>query len=399
MAWKEVLPMEQRTKFIFDVLRGMEFITQLCRNYEISTKTGYKWINRYKKYGLDGLKERSSRPHNSPNATGWVWRQRIIEEKMKHLAWGPKKIMAILIKDLPGKAPSLSTVGNILMRAGLVKKTKRRTKAVRINTTLTVAKYPNHVWAADYKGWFRTKDGVRCEPLTISDHHSRNIIAVIALPSQRYEGTREAFEAVFKRYGLPDIIRCDNGGPFASKGVGRLSRLSVWWIELGIEPQFIEPGHPEQNGIHERMHLTLKYEATRPPSANLKAQQRRFDEWRKEFNEQRPHEALGMRTPCEKYVKSIKTLKKALKYKFEYPLDYETRMVRSNGEIKWGGKKRFIGEAFKGSLIGLKKMEKGLYRVFLHNFQLGDLYEVDRGGLRPMEKENIITFVSPMSSV
>lgn len=382
MAWEMVSVMEQRINFVFEALKGDYFIKELCCKYDISRNTGYKWINRFEEEGVKGLEDRSSRPHNCPHETSFEWKRRIIKEKMKRLAWGPKKIRAELEKLNEGKPPAVSTIGDILKHANLVKKKKRRAKKHYVNHhPLTVALYPNHVWAVDFKGWFRTKDGVRCDPLTISDLYSRKVIAVIALPSQLYEGTRKAFETVFKRYGLPSVIRSDNGGPFASTGVGRLSRLSAWWVELGITPELIEPGHPEQNGIHERMHLTLKYEAVVPPRANLKAQQRRFDAWRKEFNEQRPHEALGMKTPSQLYSKSDMVYKKRAKHRFNYLVGHEIRRVRHNGEIKWGGKKRFIGEAFKGSLIGLKKMAEGLYRVFFHNFQLGDLYEVDRGGL------------------
>ncbi len=193
---------------------------------------------------------------------------------------------------------------------------------------------------------------------------------------------------MFRNYGLPDIIRSDNGSPFASRGAGGLSRLSVWWILLGIKPEFIAPGHPEQNGIHERMHLTLKKEATRPASTNLRSQQRRFNRWRKEFNENRPHEALGMKTPSEEYRRSSSIYRRGIKKNIKYPQGYDIRRVKTNGEIKWRGKRRYIGEAFKGVTLGIKQIEEGRNQVYFGSILLGDLYEIDYRGLRPVVRDH-----------
>jgi transposase InsO family protein len=387
MAWKEVLPMEERARFVLEVQRGEMCFSELCRRYGVSRKTGYKWIRRYIAQGLDGVRERSSRPHSCPHKTSPEWEQRIILERVKHSNWGPKKIRGVLqSKGWDGKVPAASTMGDILRRAGLVKRKGRRGRKTYYNGPLTEAKYPNHVWAVDYKGWFRTRDGVRCDPLTISDLYSRYVLEVKALPDQSYEEARGVFEKVFEEYGLPKIIRSDNGLPFASRGAGGLSRLGVWWVLLGIKPECISKGHPEQNGVHERMHLTLKTEATVPGSKNLRAQQRRFDLWRKEFNEDRPHEALKMKMPAQKYRRSTRAYDRGInnKKQINYPDGYKVRRVRTSGEIRWKGKIRFVGTAFKGIKLGIKQVEEGYNKVYFDYILLGDLYDTDYTGLRSL---------------
>lgn len=386
MAWKEVLPMEQRAMFVLDVERAEMCVAELCRRYGVSRKTGYKWIRRYREEGLDGIRERSSRPHTCPHKTTTEWEERMIMERLKYSTWGPKKIRELLErKGLDGKVPAASTIGDILRRAGLVSRRRRRRRKTYYSGPLTQAKYPNHVLAVDYKGWFRTRDGVRCEPLTISDLYSRYVLEVKALPDQSYEQARRVFERVFENYGLPQIIRSDNGLPFASRGAGGLSRLSVWWVLLGIKPEYIAKGHPEQNGVHERMHLTLKNEATTPASRNLREQQKRFDIWRKEFNEKRPHEAINMKVPAQKYSRSKTVYHKGInnKKQINYPQGYVLRRVRTSGEIRWRGKKRFVGTAFIGETVGIKQVEEGHNQVYFDYILLGDLYDIDYTGLRP----------------
>jgi transposase InsO family protein len=387
MAWKEVLPMEERARFVLEVQRADMSFAELCRRYGVSRKTGYKWIRRYIAEGLDGVRERSSRPHSCPHKTSPEWEQRIFLERVKHSNWGPKKIRGVLqSKGWDGKVPAASTMGDILRRAGLVRRKGRRRRKTYYNGPLTEAKYPNHVWAVDYKGWFRMRDGVRCDPLTISDLYSRYVLEVKALPDQSYEEARGVFEKVFQEYGLPKIIRSDNGLPFASRGAGGLSRLSVWWVLLGIKPECISKGHPEQNGVHERMHLTLKKEATSPASMNLRAQQRRFDLWRKEFNEDRPHEALKMKVPAQKYHSSTSVYERGInnKKQIKYPDGYKVRRVRTSGEIRWKGRKRFVGTAFKGIKLGIKQVEEGYNKVYFDYVLLGDLYDTDYTGLRSL---------------
>ena len=238
MAWKEVLPMEERARFVLEVEKAEMSVAELCKRYGVSRKTGYKWIRRYWAEGLDGIRERRSRPHSCPHKTNQEWEMRIITERVKHSSWGPKKIREVLQrKGWDVRVPAASTIGDILRRAGLVSTRRRRRRKTYYSGPLTEAIYPNHVWAVDYKGWFRTGDGVRCEPLTISDLYSRYVLEVKGLADQSYEGARGVFERVFEEYGLPEVIRSDNGGPFSSRGAGGLSRLSVWWVLLGIKPE------------------------------------------------------------------------------------------------------------------------------------------------------------------
>ena len=387
MALKNVLPMEERARFVLEVEKAEMSVAELCRRYGVSRKTGYKWIRRYRAEGLDGIRERSSRPHTCPHKTNQDWETRIITERVKHSSWGPKKTRELLFRSsLEEKVPAASTIGDILRRAGLVSRHRRRSRKTYYSGPLTEAMYPNHVWAVDYKGWFRTGDGKRCEPLTISDLYSRYVVEVRALPDQSYEQARGVFERVFEEYGLPEIIRSDNGGPFASRGAGGLSRLSVWWVLLGIRPEFIAKGHPEQNGVHERMHLTLKKEATVPASRNLREQQGRFDIWREEFNENRPHEALKMKVPAKRYRRSTRVCQRGInnKKQIKYPEGYKVRRVRRSGEIRWKGKMRFVGAALKGEWVGIKQFEEGHNQVYFDYIFLGDLYDIDYKGLRPM---------------
>jgi len=379
-----VLPMEERIRFILAVEQGDYSVAELCRQYGISRKTGYKWIRRYRADGLEGMRERSRRPLHCPHKTSQQWVDRIIQEKLKHPRWGPKKIRVILQdRGRAEPVPAASTIGHILDGAGLVRPRKRRRRRSRsLQGPLTQAQRPNHVWAVDYKGWFRTRDAQRIDPLTVSDLYSRYLLEVKALPNQSYEKAREVFEQLFRYYGLPETIRSDNGTPFASTGACGLSRLSVWWILLGIKLELIAPGHPEQNGIHERMHLTLKQEACQPAAANKRAQQRRFNRWQKEFNEKRPHEALKMKKPAQLYRRSDMHYSKTTTEP-SYPSGYLVRRVRTSGEIKWSGRKRFIGEALKGTRVGLKRVNENRSQVYFGSILLGDLYDADTRGLRP----------------
>ncbi len=384
MVWKKVLPMEERIRFVLDVEWAEQRVSELCRLYGISRKTGYKWIGRYRENGLDGMGERSRKPLHCPHRTAPQWEDRIFYQRLKHPGWGPKKIRAVLEEQgLSGRVPAASTIGNILARAGFVRARKRRRhRRPCFREPLTEAKRPNHVWAVDYKGWFRTQDGRRCDPLTVSDLYSRYVLGVKACPNQRYQWTRRTFEDLFGQYGLPEIIRSDNGSPFASTGAGGLASLSVWWILLGIKLELIRPGRPEQNAIHERMHLTLKQEACHPAAATRKAQQRRFDQWRQEFNEERPHEALGMKRPAQLYRPSVMRYDGRLTNP-SYPAGHEVRRVYKNGEIKWCGRRRFIAHALKGLLVGVKRIDEGRSQVWFGSILLGDLYDGDPGGLRP----------------
>jgi putative transposase len=388
MPWRKVVPVdEQRMRFVLDVERTGFQVSELCEVHGISRKTGYKWLGRYREEGREGLNDRSRRPHSCPHETSQEWKDRIITEKTRdddHRRWGPKKIYAELKERYCSyHIPASSTIGEILKRQGLVKPRKRRRRRQRIyGESLTEPQRPNHVWAVDYKGHFRTQDGLRCDPLTVSDLYSRYVLEVRALPDESYIFARPAFEAVFKEYGLPEIIRSDNGPPFGSTGAGGLSRLSVWWILLGIEPEFITRGHPEENAIHERMHWTLKQEACKSASSNLRAQQRRFGKWRRSFNEARPHEGIGMKKPAQVYMPSGVRYYGRLVEPIYGP-DYAIRSVRSDGRIKWCGRQRFVGEAFIGWHVGLKRIDEDRSQVYFGSFLLGDLFDNDQGGIRP----------------
>jgi transposase InsO family protein len=390
MPWKEVLPMEQRTKFVMEVEKGESSFAALCREYSVSRRTGYKWWERFRSEGLEGLGERSRVPQRRPNQSASCWIERTIALRERYPFWGPKKIRARLVTQYGMKVgvPAASTLGAMLGRAGLVRRARRPRRGVSLalvpRNALRNAHQPNEVWAADFKGWFRTLDGSRCDPLTVSDLASRYLLCAEVLPSQSVAQTRKAFRGLFVRYGLPEVIRVDNGGPFGSRGAGGLSRLSVWWMRLGIKVEFIAPGHPEQNGSHERMHRTLKEQTTRPPARSVRKQQVRFDQWRRHFNSQRPHEALGQQMPAHCYEACARGYRSQLE-EIRYPAGWLVRRVRSNGQIKWAGRLYYIGEAFVGQLVGLKKAECGRHEIYFMERLLGSLDQAGANfnGLRP----------------
>jgi putative transposase len=384
MPWKKVLPMEEKMAFILKVKAGERSFKALCQSFGISRRTGYKWWGRYQEAGMEGLGERSHRPQGCPHASDPVWIERVVALRLRHPNWGPRKLRVKLAERHGADAlPAASTLGHQLRQRGLVRPRRRRAyRPVIWRGPLTRADRPNRVWAVDFKGWFRTGDGVRCDPLTMSDLFSRYVLCCQVVDHQSYEAVRPVFERVFSQYGLPQIIRVDNGSPFASTGAGGLSRLSVWWLTLGVEPEFIAPGHPEQNGVHERMHRTLKADTTRPPAANREAQQERFEKWRQEFNQERPHEALNQQAPGRHYKLSSRVYGRGTK-PFIYPLDYGIRRVRSNGEIRWRGNKRYVSESLVGQMVGLRELEGERWQVWFGSRLLGELHNSESGGLRP----------------
>ncbi len=382
MAWREVAPMDERVRFVLQVGRDEVPFAALCRQFGISRKTGYKWLTRYREDGLPGVREGSRRPHRSPRRLPAEVVALVLRERHRHGSWGPKKLRAILTTKYGiTPAPAASTLGRVLQRYGLTRKPRRRRPVSQPDrTTRTPATRPNDVWATDFKGWFRTQDGQRCDPLTISDLYSRYVLACRIVPRPRMEDVRPVFRQVFRRFGLPAVLRVDNGLPFGSHGVAGLSHLSVWWLQLGIRVEFIEPAHPEQNGGHERMHRTLKAETTRPPAATPPAQQTRFDRWRRTFNHERPHEALGMQRPADRYVRS------GHRYTDHpappaYPRHYQVRRVKSQGVIKWRNRRCFIGHALRGMLVGLVDAGDDAYDVYFRELHLGRLNH--QGTLRP----------------
>lgn len=371
MPWREVCYMEERMRFIGAVRQAEDSMAALCEEYGVSRKTGYKWLGRYLEQGPAGLQDRSHAARVVPWAITQAQQEAIIGLRCEHPSWGPKKLQAKLAERAPQQRwPALSTIGDLLRREGLSQARKRRRRATPSPGSLRAPVGPNDVWCIDFKGWFRTQDGARCDPLTVSDAFSRYLLCAQAVSPAAEAPSRSELERVFKEYGLPGTIRSDNGAPFASTGAGGLSRLSVWWVKLGITPERIEPGKPQQNGRHERMHRTLKADCARPPAADLAAQQRRFDHFRHQFNHERPHEALGQTPPARHYSPSLRPYPARLEDPV-YPERYGLRRVRHNGEIKWQGELVFIGQALTGEVVGLLEEDDGNCQVYFGPIPLG----------------------------
>ena len=373
------------------LLRGEESVTRRCRTFGISRKTAYKWLRRFIKGGRRDLGDHSRRPHQVPLQLRRKWIQRIARTRKRHRYWGPAKIQVCLLRQY-GQAPATVTIARWLQRLQLAHPRRRRPhKACWLKLpALTVGRRPNQVWTADFKGWFRAGNGQRIEPLTVRDLFSRYVLVIRLLPDQRWQPTKLIFMRLFKCYGLPQVIRTDNGGPFASRGPAGLSRLSAWWTALGIRVEFIRPGHPEENGAHEQMHRLLKAETTRPPARTLQGQQHRTTGWVKHYNQLRPHQALRQKVPASKYRKSPRRWPKH--NRLLYPDGWQLRQVRSNGEIKWQNRRRFIGEAFIGYRLGLKPLHKTVQAVYFGRILIGHLHAHDPGGMRPaMYRRLLIT--------
>ena len=333
MPWSQTSPMDQKMQFIADYLREVLDVTELCDLYGISRKTGYKVIDRYLRHGPAGLEDRSRRPHTSPNHTPHEVEQALLEARRRHPSWGAKKLLMIVHKAHPRwELPHRSTVCDILSRNGMVPKKRTRRRIGHPGKPTSSILAPNDLWCADFKGQFKTGDGLYCYPLTVTDGFSRYLLGCQALNSTSVEGAKPVFARLFKEYGLPKRIRTDNGVPFATTTLARLSKLSAWWLRLGVMPEFIEPGKPQQNGQHERMHLTLKNETTRPPAGSLAAQQRKFNVFVDEFNNERPHEALDQQTPASCYQPSTREMPNTLP-PLVYPDRFEVRYVSANGGI------------------------------------------------------------------
>lgn len=363
--------MKERSRFVVEQESGRYMMAELCRIFGISRETGYKWVERYEAEGPAGLADRSRAPRRHPNAVPAEVEAVILETRAAYPTWGPKKLRAWLQTHRPEEGwPAASTIGEILERHGLTAPRKKRRRTPPYTEPFAACDGPNAVWCMDFKGWFRTGDGVRCDPLTISDAFSRYVLRCQALRDTCCETVRRLCEAAFREYGLPWAIRTDNGSPFASRGIAGLSRLSVWWLRLGIVPERIEAGHPEQNGRHERMHRTLKAETASPPAPTVRGQQRAFDRWRVCFNEERPHEALGNRTPASVYTPSPRPYPERLT-PVEYPDDLVVRIVQKNGEFYWHTHRVFLGEAFGYEPIGLEPLDGRYWLVYYATVALG----------------------------
>lgn len=376
MAWREHSVMGERVCFVSDWLSGAWSMSELCRRYGISRKTGYKLVGRFSVEGASGLSDRSRAPHCQGRAIAEDVVEAIVGVRWRYPSWGPKKIAAWLEREAGERQwPAQSTIGLILQRHGLTVRRRYRGRA-RASAELSPVAAANDVWGMDFKGWFLTRDGRRCDPFSLSDLHSRYLLRLQVVGRADGEHVWPVLEAAFYEYGLPKVIRSDNGAPFASTGAGGLSTLSVKLIKAGVLPERIRPGKPQQNGRHERMHLTVKRETASPPEASLTAQQRRFDAFRQEFNHQRPHEALEQETPAEHFQPCGPSYSGRLRSP-EYDGADQVRRVHPNGEIKWAGARLFISTALVGEPIGLFEQDDGSFTLCYGPIPLGS---IDRAG-------------------
>jgi transposase InsO family protein len=378
MPWKTSAH-QQRLLFVTAAAQPGANLRELCRQFAISAPTGYKWLARYKTRGEDGLFDSSRQPRRNPGKFRLPWHKELIVFRRKHPTWGVKKLRIQLVRSHPRarKLPSLRTLGRWLKAAGFtVPPAPRSRPGPQIERpALTMAAAANEVWTIDFKGWFRTADGQRCDPLTIRDLASRYLLCSTIVPEQSDACVRKVMTALFKSSGLPLVIRVDNGAPFAGRGPLNLTRLSVWWLRLGIRVEFTRRGKPQDNGAHEQMHRVLKAETASPPAANPPAQQHRLDRWREQYNTVRPHEALAGGVPADLYILSPRPFHLAAI--LSYPATWQTRQVRPNGWIRFQGKLRFIGRAFVRQRIGLQAAETGIWNVHLHTLLIGTLHRCD----------------------
>jgi transposase InsO family protein len=369
VPWKSSTPMDLRVEFVKRAMQG-ERVVDLCREYGISRKTGDKFKQRYKRLGLAGLADASRAPKVIPHRTPPELVDIIVGARKLHPTWGPKKLKEVIERRLERRLPSASTVGDILERNGLVTPLRRRLRHKAQPTGLREASAPNEVWCIDYKGQFRLGDSSLCYPLTITDHFSRYILACDGMPAISSAAAKEVCQEVFRVRGLPSAIRSDNGPPFASTGLAGLSTLSVYWMRLGLVRERIRPGHPEENGRHERMHRTLKAETARPPRTNLLQQQERFDAFVEEFNRERPHEALGMRCPSDVYQPSPRPHPEKLADPY-YPQHDDTLRVAVDGKIRFRRHDVYICRTLAGEHVGIREQVDGRWIVTFLDLDLG----------------------------
>ena len=370
MSWKEVKVEEQRLNFIKEHIEAKVPFTKLCQNYGISRKTGYKWLERFLEKGEEGLRNLSRAPHSHPHELSNEVVQSIIEMKETFPKWGAKKIHGKLPEVRPDlRLPSLNGIGNVLNRFGLVVPRRYR-RRVPETAPLAHCSDTNSVWSYDFKGWFLTGDGSKCEPLTITDNHTRYLLKCTALKKKTAINVWSVFESVFYEYGLPLRVRSDNGPPFATAGAGRLSSLSIRFIKAGVIPEWIACGKPQENGRHERFHLTLKNETASPPAKTLKRQECVFQQFQAYYNNIRPHEALQQKTPASVYRPSERIWDGKLRSP-EYEESEIKRKIMKCGCIGWQGEKLFISETLYGEYVGLREEEDGYYKICYGPILLG----------------------------
>ncbi|HEX6202796.1 MAG TPA: IS481 family transposase [Thermoanaerobaculia bacterium] len=357
-------PVDQRKRFVSDLESGQFGMSELCRAYGISRKTGYKWVRRWRSEGEEGLEDRSRRPGRCPHQTEPRCVEALLEARRERPLWGARKLLVRLAREHPDWPwPSASTAAALLKRNGLVPPRRRRRRKSVPTRPRVEPQSANEVWTVDFKGQFLTGDHTMCFPLTVADLWSRYLLGCRARRSTKTLEARPVFEALFREHGLPREILSDSGPPFAAPTAPRrLSQLAMWWIKLGIRPVLIELGHPEQNGCHERMHRTLKAATARPPAGSLAAQQKSFDGFRAEYNQERPHEALGMKTPAELYRRSPRPYPQRVP-EIEYPGHFERRVVHNHGEVRWRGRLYYVSEVMRGETLGFEEVDDGLWSI------------------------------------
>jgi putative transposase len=375
MPWQTTDPVNERMRFVSAYQSGLYGMSELCLRYGISRETGYTWVGRCAAEGPAGLVDRSHAPKHCPHRLSPDIAALLLAARASHPHWGPRKLLAWLEPRHPGVAlPAASTVGELLKREGLVQPRSRHRRGTHPGRKPLLALAPNQVWAADFKGQFRTGDGVECYPLTITDSHSRFLLCCKALDSVATAGTKAGFTACFREYGLPEAIRTDNGTPFAAATPLGLTRLNAWWTQLGIVHDRIEPGRPDQNGAHERMHRTMKAETTRPPGQDQAHQQKIFDRWRWEFDFERPHEALGQQPPATVYEASPREMPARLPEPV-YAGHCEVRRVRRMGTVKFRGHEIYLSEVLAHERVALEEVEDGIWSIYFHARLVGRLDE------------------------
>lgn len=386
--------MDEKMRFVVAAKERRLSMRALCEVFGVTPKTGHKWLGRYERHGMDGLREQSRRPRSNGRAICQEVADRLIEARENHPTWGALKLLAWLAaRSEKTEWPAASTVTALLKRHHLVTPRPRAQPRAARTTPLAVPNASNAVWAMDFKGYFLVGDGERCDPLTVTDGFSRFLLCCKALPNQRGSAVREALTATFRQYGLPTVFRSDNGAPFGAPSHGLISNLAVWLVRLGIRPEYIDPGKPQQNGRHERMHLTLKQDTAQPPAANLKRQQGRFEDFRHLYNYERPHQAIGQKPPDSLYTSSLRTYPRRLP-EVEYPGHFHRRQVKHCGDIKWLGHLVRLTSSLRGQTIGLNELGDGCWQLFFGPVLLGRFHRAlpHLGLVRPPK-------VLPMSPV
>lgn len=382
MPWKNLGKIEQRFALVRQMMRGEVAVKTLCRSFGVSRQTAYKWLARYRQGRWRGFREKSRRPLRCAGQTGVLWLRRVRRARRQRPTWGARKLRHILVRRFGAEgSPATATISRWLRRWGLARGRRRRRRGpTLLRKALHVPTECHQVWTVDFKGWYRTARGQRLEPLTVRDLYSRYTLAVTLLSTPAVEAARREFARLFKKHGVPERIRCDNGTPFGGAGPTGLTRLSAWWVKLGIAVEFITPGRPCENGAHEQFHRIYKAEVARRPERTRRAQQRRSARWLRDYNRRRPHEALGMRTPAALFKKNRRRLKRLRSWR--YPRGWARRWVKGNGEITWQGVRRYVGEAFVRDYVGLKPVRAGVWEVYFGPELVGELREKETGAIR-----------------